>query len=299
MRWNILEIAENGRYLKLFRGFAVVMQEDEELGRVVIDELNSLILSAEQATLSKQIIVKLAEHGIPIIVCGTNYHPISITLPYSNHHQSTKVLYLQIAASQPLKKRLWQILVKTKVFHQKQVLKKFLIDKKSPLLQLERIEKKVRSGDPDNCEAQASRIYWQSLMGSDFRRRPKSDDIVNSALNYGYAVLRAACARALMAAGLNPSLGLHHKNSNNSFCLADDIMEIYRPLVDFITKKMEFKDKLSPENKADLARVLKADIKLNGELTTLNTSIQKLAYSLVKSLELKQPDLHIPDLLLY
>lgn len=298
MRWNVLEIAQNGRYLKLYRGFILVMEDQEELGRVIIDELNCLVLSAEQATLSKQVIVKLAEHGIPIITCGTNYHPISITLPYSAHHQSTKVIHLQINTSQPLKKRLWQQLVKTKIYNQYRVLEYCDPAQSAEVRRLQRLSEKVRSGDPDNCEAQASRVYWQALMGSDFRRRPQSVDIENSALNYGYTILRAACARAIVAAGLNPSLGLHHQNINNPFCLADDLMEIYRPLVDLTIQTMDLEDSLSPENKATLAKVLQADVTLNQETTTVNTSMQKLAQSLVQSLESKEVNLQIPELII-
>ncbi|WP_223669052.1 type II CRISPR-associated endonuclease Cas1 [Kangiella shandongensis] len=298
MRWNVLEIAQNGRYLKLYRGFLLVMDDKEELGRVIIDELNCLVLSAEQATLSKQIIVKLAEHGIPIITCGTNYHPISITLPYSVHHQSNKVIHLQIDASQPLKKRLWQRLVKAKIFNQYRVLDYCDPAQSAETLRLKRLSNKVRSGDPDNCEAQASRIYWQSLMGSDFRRRPRSSDVENSALNYGYTILRAACARAIVAAGLNPSLGLHHQNINNPFCLADDLMEIYRPLIDLTIQTMDLVDTLTPSNKAALTKVLQADVTLNEETTTVNTSMQKLAQSVVQSLDNKEVSLQIPELVI-
>lgn len=298
MRWNILEIAQNGRYLKLYRGFILVMEDEEELGRVVIDELNCLMLTAPQVTLSKPIMVKLAEHGIPIVVCGENYHPIAISLAYSAHHQSNKVINLQINASLPLKKRLWQQLVKTKILHQYQVLKHCSPELTGQLSQLNRLINKVRSGDPENCEAQASRIYWQSLMGSDFRRQSQSDDIYNSALNYGYSILRAACARAVIAAGLNASLGLHHKNINNPFCLADDLMEIYRPLADLLIKNIELEDELTPANKIELAKILQADIRLNDEITTVNTSMQKLAISLVQSFNLKNPDLQIPELVI-
>ena len=298
MRWNVLEIAQNGRYLKLYRGFILVMKDEEEIGRVVIDELNCLMLTAPQVTLSKPVMVRLAEHGIPIVICGDNYHPISINLAYSAHHQSNKVINLQINASLPLKKRLWQQLVKVKIRNQYLVLKHCSPELTGTLSQLNRLVSKVRSGDPENCEAQASRIYWQSLLGPDFRRQSESDDIYNSALNYGYSILRAACARAVIAAGLNASLGLYHKNINNPFCLADDLMEIYRPLADLFIKNITLEEELTPANKIELAKVLQADIKLNNEVTTVNTSMQKLATSLVLCFELKNPDLRISELVI-
>ena len=298
MRWNVLEIAHNDRYLKLFRGFAVVMERDNELGRVTLDELCCVIVSAEQATVSKALLVRLAELGVPLVVCGSNYLPISITLPLSAHYHSRGVLELQISVSQPLKKRLWQQLVKLKIQHQTAVLRCNKPTQKAAASQLKRMSQQVTSGDSKNHEAQAARLYWQSLMGRQFRRQQKSEDIINSALNYGYAIIRAACARAIVAAGLNPSLGLHHKNMLNSFCLADDIMEIYRPLVDNQVVQTQFEQTLTTEDKRRLAKILQLDIKLGDTTTTVNTSMASVAVSLVQSLKLGTNQLCLPELIL-
>ena len=297
MRWNVVELAENGRYAKLHRGFLVVMQGEQELGQVIIDEMNCLLLTAEQSSLSKPLMVRLAEHGIPIVVCGKNYHPISITLPYSAHHQSTRILQLQISASTPLRKRLWQSLVKTKIDHQRQALQWCHPEKTRALRQLDRLSKKVRSGDPDNLEAQASRVYWQSLMGTDFRRQHDGNDSINTALNYGYTIMRAGCARAIVAAGLLPAIGVHHSNQGNAFCLADDLMEVYRPLVDFTVFNLESQKELSSETKRKLARLLQTDILFNEKNTTVSTSMQAIAFSLAKSYENGKMELQLPQLI--
>src|SRR5690554_6616976 len=260
MRWNILEITSNGCYLKLFRGFLLVMQDQQELGRVIIDELNCGLISAIQSTLSKPGMVTIAEHGIPIILCGKNYHPISLTLPYTNHHHATKVLHNHLAISLTLTTRLWQPFVKTKINHQLQILNQCRPNQLAAPTQLKRLVKEVSSGDPDNCEAQAARIYWQALFGDEFRRNQQAEDHINSALNYGYTVIRAACARAIMAAGLNPALGLHHHNQYNPFCLADDLMELFRPLVDLTIMESQINEALNPQQKAKLVKVLQADM---------------------------------------
>lgn len=298
MRWNVVELANNGRYAKLHRGFLVVMEGDAELGRVIIDEMNCLLLTAEQTTLSKPVMVRLAEHGVPIVVCGLNYHPISIVLPYGLHHQTTRVLQDQIAASKPLKKRLWQAIVKCKIRHQRQVLVYACPSQAAAAKRLARIHDDVRSGDSENAEAQAARVYWQALMGSDFRRRTQGGDGANIALNYGYSIVRAACARAIVAAGLLPTLGLYHRNQNNPFCLADDLMEVYRPLVDQCVFAMGNRqdDELNSEHKRQLAKLLQTSITVKGEGTTVNTSMQTLAISLARSLESKRSELALPEL---
>ena len=306
MRWNVVELAENGCYAKVERGFLVVLREQQELGRVVLDELACLLLSAEQATLSKPLMVRLAETGVPIVICGNNYHPVSLTLPYSAHHQSNRILRLQMAASQPLNKRLWQQVVQQKIKNQCQALSLFedLPGTTSVLAAMRRLAAKVRSGDPENCEAQAARLYWGALFATGFRRNADAGDFINAALNYGYTVMRAACARAIAAAGMQPALGLHHQNQNNPFCLADDLVEPYRPLVDTLVKKAVLQTKidpdslLQPQHKRDLVALLQADVQINNTSTPVSNAVQYMAHSLVQAYNDKKPRFSLPELLL-
>lgn len=302
MYWNIVELAENGRYAKVERGFLVVYKRQQKLGEVILDELSCLLISADQATISKPLMVRLAEQGIPVVFCGKNYHPISITLAYSHHHQSTRILGLQIAASTPLKKRLWQQLVTQKINNQMSVLKKSeSAQGKTPYKRLERLSLSVKSGDPENHEAQAAKLYWPALFGNDFRRIAKAGDFLNAALNYGYSVIRAACARATCAAGLQPALGLHHHNQNNSFCLVDDLMEPFRPIIDLVIIKWFEEDtltsdKLEPYHKAALAKVLTQDVSVSNTPTPVSNAMEMLAFSLAKSLEGKNAQLKLPSI---
>ncbi len=295
MQWNVVELASNGRYARLNRGFIQILEGDAVLGEVTIDEVSSLLLTAEQATLSKPLMVRLAEEGIPIIICGSNYHPIAITLPYGTHHQFSNVLQLQINASKPLNKQLWKLLVIQKIQHQQQALA-FCHPMHSSCNALKRMTTKVRSGDPDNIEAQAARLYWQSLMGETFRRKTKNTDFANSALNYGYSILRGACARATVAAGLTPALGIHHNNIYNPFALVDDLMELFRPLVDIAVQKMLGGEQLLAEHKQALVSMLQANVTSNGQTTTVNNAMQNLAFSLVKSYYNKTVCLDLPSL---
>lgn len=300
MHWNVVELAENGRYARVERGFLIVESDGMELGRVVLDELSSLVLSAEQATVSKPLLVRLAELGVPVVVCGTNYHPISISLPYSANSYSGKVLRNQIAASKPLQKRLWQQVVRQKIRNQRTALLTALENQidGGTLKRMDRLVEKTQSGDTENCEAQASAIYWPKFFGNSFRRRQESEEFLNSALNYGYTVLRAAAARSLVAAGLQPMLGIHHRGLGNPFCLADDLMEPFRPVVDFLVWSMAQagEKSINTTTKSKLVKALQMDVSVNGEISPVANALQQLSFSLAKSFMDKTPQLALPEL---
>lgn len=294
MRTAVVELARDGLYAKIHRGFLQIYDGDVKRGQVVIDDMACLILTAPQSTLSKNVLVRLAEEGIPIIISGKNYHPVAYSLPYSAHHQSAKILRWQVTASEPLKKRLWQHLVQQKILHQHRVLSLLETDAGSALKRLQRLAQVTRSGDTNNCEAQAAKIYWQALLPEDTKRDQDGSDFINAALNYGYAIIRAATARALCSAGLNPSLGLHHHNQYNPFCLADDLMEIFRPLVDFHVMALEPADSLQPEQKRNLAKLLQWSLKFDGSQSIVNTAMQDMAYTLANSLKNKKACMVFP-----
>lgn len=296
---RVVEIAQDGRYLSKHRGFMVVRSGDDEVGRVPLDDITALILSAHQITLSKTLIMELAERRAPVITCGKNFHPVALSLPYGSHHDTTGILWGQIECSKPLSKRLWQSVVREKITNQKLILKWF--EPTSPTLpDLELLARRVRSGDPENIEAQAARHYWTALLGADFRRDFETGR-ENVLLNYGYSVLRAATARAVCAAGLTPALGVHHHNRKNPFALVDDLMEPYRPLVDksvrlIMDRSGLHEDELSPETKRLLARVLDEDVVLEKGTSTVMNSLHRLAQTFVKSLVEKDNRLEFPKI---
>lgn len=269
----------------------VVNKEKEERGRVPLADIDILMLTSQGNSLSTNLINALLEQNAMIVFCGHNFQPVGMVWPTVPHHLHPLRLQLQIDASVPLKKRLWQSLVQSKIRCQAEVLN-FFNKSDQDLVSL---AKQVGSGDPQNCEAQAARRYWTALMGKEFRRNPKTEGI-NSLLNYGYAVLRSATARALAGSGLHPSLGVHHHNQSNSFCLADDLMEPFRPLVDWTVKQLADEEQLEmvPDVKKQLAGILKMDIDTPRGHSPVSNCLLKLSQSLVKSFTDRKPELELP-----
>ena len=294
---QVVEIAEDGHHLSKYRGFMVVKRDRDEVGRVPLDDITTLILSAHQITLSKALMVELAERKTPIMTCGKNYHPLAFSLPYDTHFDGTGILWTQIDCSQPLAKRLWQSVVREKITNQRVALDHFE-DHAKASRELAILAKRVKSGDPENMEAQAARYYWTALMGPDFRR-DRHGGIENSLLNYGYSILRAATARAVCGAGLTPALGIHHHNRKNPFALVDDLMEPFRPLVDMTVRKIIDKetlteDGLTPEIKFFLTRILDSDVEIEKGMSTVMNSMHRLAQTFVTSLNIKENRLEFP-----
>jgi CRISPR-associated protein Cas1 len=294
---GIVEVAEAGRHLSVYRGFLKVTEDRAELGRVPLDDITALILSGPQITLTKHLMEELAERKAVIVTCGRNWHPLSFTLPFAAHHQAAGVLRDQIAASEPLRKRLWQNLVRRKIENQANVLRRYAPDHPK-IAELAVLTKRVKSGDPENMEAQAARHYWPALMGGVFRRDRYGND-VNIYLNYGYTVLRAATARAACGAGLHPALGIHHGNDGNPFALVDDLMEPFRPFVDAIARELVVETaviNLDPERKRRIAAVLQQDLIGEKGATPLVSCLARLAQSLAVSLSEKREALVLAEM---
>jgi len=296
---QVVEISEDGNYLSKHRGFMVVKQGDVEVGRVALDDITALILSAHQITLSKTLIMELSERKAPIVTCGKTYHPLALTLAYDSHYDQTGILWMQIDCSKPFAKRLWQSVVTEKITNQRIALEYF--EPASPILnELEILARRVKSGDPENMEAQAARRYWTALLGDGFRRDFETG-LENALLNYGYSVLRAATARAVCSAGLTPALGIHHRNRKNPFALVDDLMEPFRPLVDQTVRRILAGDSgdetdLTPDLKRKLARVLDLDVGLQKGTSTVMNALYRLAQTFVTSLQEKENVLEFPTL---
>ena len=279
---RVVEIAEDGRHLSLTRGFLRVQSAGEEVGRVPLDDIAVLIANAHGVTWTNSLLVALAERGVSVVLCGRNRAPAAWLWPVASHHVQTARMESQASVSRPLAKRLWQAIVVAKIGQQAAVLA--ATGKSSGGVAA--LARKVRSGDPGNAEAQAARRYWPLLMGSGFRRDREAPG-VNALLNYGYTVLRSATARAVAAAGLHPSLGLHHRTRSDPLCLASDLMEPFRPLVDLAAARLveQEADELTPETKAVLAAVLTADMESSRGATPAATCLERLAQSLARSFE--------------
>lgn len=288
---KVLEISEENRYIGLYRGFIEIKHKTELLGRVPIDDISVLILSAQGVTFSKNVLNALAERNGITILCGKNYIPQSIVMPVANHYLYTKNIKNQINCSQPFKKRIWQQLVIKKIQNQAFVLKAYGKEYRD----LENIAKSVKSGDTDNREAYAAKLYWKRLFGKGFIR-DKNGDGVNALLNYGYAVMRACMIRALCASGLQTALGVNHNNNLNQFCLADDFFEIYRPMVDFVVCDLwqNNETEMLPATKQKLVGVLTANVVMGKGNTPAFQSMYYLCNSYIQAMESKTPELELP-----
>lgn len=277
---RVVEIATDGRHLSIYRGFLAISEQGSEVGRIPLDDIAAVIANAHGLTYSNNVLVELSQRGIPAVLCGPNHMPAAIVWPVDAHHIQTGRMNAQVAASLPLKKRLWAQLVRAKILAQSATLAAV----GAPHTGFFLLARKVRSGDPDNVEAEAARRYWPLLMGAEFRR-DKDGGGVNGLLNYGYAVLRAGVARAVMAAGLHPSFGLMHSNASNPMVLIDDLMEPFRPHVDREVFRL-IKDgtaEVDKDAKAALARIMVIDLPTDAGMSPLMVCAERLASSLVRT----------------
>jgi CRISPR-associated protein Cas1 len=295
---RIVEVADDRRHLFLSRGFLVVQDtegERKELGQIPLDDVAAVIANAHGLSYTNNLLVALAERCAPFVLCAANHNAVGMVLTIDGNYQQAKRFDAQIAASQSLIKRLWAEIVKSKLQQQAAALEAT----GAPFIPLQALVRKVRSGDPDNFEAQGARRYWGLLFGDDFRRDQQGIGL-NGMLNYGYTVLRAATARAVIAAGLHPTIGLHHSNEGNAMRLVDDLMEPFRPMIDLKVWQLHKhgEGQVTPESKRALVRTLYDDMQTSAGATPVMVCAQKLATSLAQVFmgEKDKLDLPLPGL---
>ncbi|HFD16189.1 MAG TPA: type II CRISPR-associated endonuclease Cas1 [Rhodospirillales bacterium] len=280
MLGRIVEIGSDNRHLSVDRGHLLIRGPDEQKQRVALDDIAVLICNAHGLTCSANLVLRLAERGAVVVFCGANHLPTAWTLPIVGHHEQSGRMRAQLAASPALRKRLWQRLVRAKVENQAAVLGAVGISGEA----LASMARRVKPGDPDNLEGLAAQRYWPLLFGEGFRRNPDGGG-ANALLNWGYAVLRSAVARAVVGAGLHPTPGIHHRSAVNPMCLVDDVMEPFRPFVDLAVRRLveEGNDEVGRESKARLVAVLYADLEVEGETSPMFVCLERLTVSLARS----------------
>ncbi|WP_177763205.1 type II CRISPR-associated endonuclease Cas1 [Flavobacterium sp. I3-2] len=263
----------------------------ETKGSVPIEDLGFLVLDHYQITISHQLIVALQQNNVAIISCDESHMPLGLMLPMSGHVEHSERLKHQINCSEPLRKQLWKQTVEAKIYQQKEVLRK----NKLPFDAMIGYMNDVKSGDVTNMEGIAAQHYWKFLF-DDFIRDRKGD-APNNFLNFGYAILRSMVARALVSSGLNPTIGIFHKNKYNAYCLADDIMEPYRPYVDLLVFDwLEQTDSytLDKKAKAHLLQIATFDVYINGLQRPLITALSITTSSLCKCFMGESRVIHFP-----
>ena len=289
---RIVDIATDGRRLSMLRGFMVIADAESEVGRVPLDDISVVVVHAHGVTWSASLACALAERGAPIVFCDARHAPVAICLPLEGHHAQNAKLRAQWGAGRPLCKQLWRLLVISKIQWQAAILRWAGAEAGA----FDLLARRVRSGDPDNIEAQAARRYWPLLMGADFRRDRAAGD-TNGLLNYGYTIMRSACARSVVAAGLHPSIGVHHANRGDAFALADDLVEPFRALVDALTLRLMGREVLTvcPAAKRAYARLIAFDLTSAQGVSPVFVTINRMAQSLARAFETGSvSDLNLP-----
>ena len=291
---RIVEIADDKRHLFLHRGFMVVQATDgerKELGQIPIDDIAAVIANAHGISYTNNLLIALAERGTPFVLCGANHNAAGMLITVDGNYNQAKRFDAQIAASKPTHKRLWAEIVKSKLQQQAAVLEA-IGQNPTPLTAL---AARVKSGDPDNLEAQGARKYWTQLFGEGFRRDQNTGGL-NAQLNYGYTVLRASTARATIAAGLHPTISLFHSTAGNAMRLVDDLMEPFRPMIDLKVWQLAQPDKteVTTSSKRALVHVLYDDVQSSDGATPIMVSIQRLATSLAQVYLSERDKLDLP-----
>jgi len=281
-----VSIATAGVSISVLHAQLVVRDDAQVLGEIPIEDIGIVTLEGPGIRMTSGALFALSEAGAVVLACDNRHLPSSITLPVAGHSLHAERIRQQAAASVPLRKNLWQHVVRAKIRNQAGLIRDTAAHKRMMTL-----ASGVRSGDPANAEAQAARVYWPALFkpvvteACQGFRRDANGDFPNSLLNYGYAILRAATARALCGAGLHPGLGIHHQNRYSGFPLADDLMEPFRPWVDQIVLDACERGvtDVTKESRADALEVLGATVKTAIGIRPLWTCLDHAAATLAKA----------------
>lgn len=279
----------NQAYLKKQQDQLVVdyREEGKENRSVPIEDIGMVVIDHQQVSLTHGLANALISNNAALLFCDERHLPNGLVLPMSANSLFTEKLRAQLDASQPLKKQLWKQTVQAKIRNQAAVLQSLGMPPDNML----RWAEKVGSGDPENLEGRAAAWYWKNVFEHvEHFTRHRYGEPPNNMLNYGYAILRAVVARSLVASGCLPAMGIHHRNKYNAFCLADDIMEPYRPYVDKLVLEMvhtmeELPEELGKEEKAKLLTIPTLDVTIDGLKSPLMVAMQRTTASLMACYE--------------
>ncbi len=273
-------------------------EKEKPQATVPIEDIGVVILDAFQLTISQNLITKLLHNNVALISCDEKHLPQGLMLNLDGNHVQSERFQTQIAASEPLKKNLWKFTVMAKIRNQNRVLESLGFETEN----MGYWERSVNSGDTSNYEGRAAAYYWQSVFEDYVENftRGRYEDEPNNLLNYGYAILRAIAARSLVASGLLPTLGIHHHNKYNAYCLADDIMEPYRPYVDMVVLEILESgvdvSELNPDLKRQLLQIPVVDVVIEGKSNPLMIGMQRTTASLNACFEGTERKIKYPEI---
>lgn len=290
---------ENPAYLSTHLEQLVIQfpEKEKEKKTIPIEDIGMLILDHPQITLSQQLMMRLLQNNAAIVSCDDKHMPLGLWLNLDGHTLQSARHKSQIESSLPLKKQLWQQTVMNKIENQSAVLRKQGIAEDN----MRYWAGEVKSGDTENHEGRAAAYYWKNVFKDPDFLRDRSGLSPNNLLNYGYAILRGCVARALVGSGLFPSFGIHHRNQYNPYCLADDIMEPYRPYVDMVVldiiREHGKPENLNTELKRELLKIPTLDVYLEGERKPLMVAVQRTSASLAKCFDGELRKINYPQVL--
>ncbi len=263
---------------------------------IPVEDIGFIVLDNHSITLSIRLIGELIANNTAVVFCDQKHLPAGMTFPFAGHTTHAETLNAQLEMTVPLKKNLWKQTVEAKIRNQAAFLEKIGIEGTDTLRHIASV---VKSGDSDNRESVAARIYWQKLFGSEFRRN-RFGETPNHLLNYAYTILRAAVARSLIGSGLYPAIGIHHQNKYNAFALADDVIEPYRPYADEIVfetwESADNSSELSKDQKQRILKLLTADVHLTKTLRPLMVGLSSTTASLVRCITGEQRKIDYPEM---
>lgn len=291
---KIIEISRERTSLSIKYGQLIIRQDGKETSSIPCEDIGVLLVDNQATNYTHSVFTELLAKGAAVVLCDGNHLPSGMLLPIESNTIQTERYAKQINAKEPLKKKLWQQIVRAKIKHQAKLIK----DNTQIYKALTALMSQVRSGDPSNIEARASKLFWSAyIQGLEFRRDSEGKP-PNNLLNYGYMVMRAAVARAICSAGLLPSVGLHHRNRYNAFCLADDLVEPFRGFVEAkvreIIKSGEDYEELTQAIKARLLEVLYDEVEIAEYRGPLMVGLHRTAASLQRCFAGEQKEIDLP-----
>lgn len=292
LSWRIIYIAE-AEEMKLYLDNLKVIKDEQEI-LVPLSDIHTIIVDNSRTVVSGRLINKLSEYHILLIFCDEYHMPNVFSLGLYSHYRVYGVLNQQLSWENNIRGEMWRKIVSIKIRNQKSVLE--YLQKDSEVIEkMNKLSNNVLFEDETNREGHAAKIYFNELFGDDFKRERKNADAYNSALNYGYIVLRACLARTIVAYGLHPAYGIGHRNQFNAFNLADDCMEVFRPVIDlWVCLTVKETDFLNQTMKQQLVRRLSSKLDIGGQKQTVLNAIELFIQSFIKGM-----NSHDPEMLIY
>ena len=291
---RLIEISDGPTFLCIELDQLVLQRQGAEIGRVPVEDIGLLIVDHHSTTYTHSVLTRLVEKGAAVVVCDQHHLPAGMLVGYEGNELVAQRVAMQAAVRVTVKKRLWRQIVRQKIRGQ---VKNLAVNDPAGPAMLE-LARRVRSGDASNCEGQAAGIYWPAVFGEEFRR-DRYGLPPNNLLNYGYMVMRAAVARAIVSAGLQPALGLHHHHRNNAFALADDLVEVVRPMVDAVVIDLALHKRhleLDRESKGALLGLLGQTVTVGEQSGPMMVALHRIIGSLARCYEGVGRELELPDL---